>query len=333
MSIKKLNNGKWELNIKPGGRLGKQIRRTFDTQGEAKAAKIYFESEVQKNPEWAPEKKDGRRLKDLITTWWDAHGKNLRSGQDTRKRLDALADYIKNPLATELKPSDFTKYRADRIAEGVKENTLNREHSYLKAMFNELIRIDEWKKENPVQKIRQIKIREQELTYLSKQQIKDLLHSLKASRNTDAYLIAKICLSTGARWSEAESLRTSQVRSNAISLIGKNHKARTLPVSKDLIEEIQKHAKQKKIENGPIFESAYSAFGKAIDRAGIILPDGQLSHVLRHSFASHFMQSGGNILTLQKILDHSNLLMTMRYAHMAPDHLEDTLRLNPLANI
>lgn len=79
--------------------------------------------------------------------------------------------------------------------------------------------------------------------------------------------------------------------------------------------------------------SAYSAFGKAIDRAGIILPDGQLSHVLRHSFASHFMQSGGNILTLQKILDHSNLLMTMRYAHMAPDHLEDTLRLNPLANI
>lgn len=333
MGIKKLDNGKWELNIKPGGRLGKQIRRTYDTQGEAKAAKIYFESEVQKNPEWAPEKKDGRRLKDLITTWWDAHGKNLRSGQDTRKRLDALADYIKNPLATELKPSDFTKYRADRIADGVKENTLNREHSYLKAMFNELIRIDEWKKENPVQKIRQIKIREIELSYLSQQQIKELLEALLESRNTDAYLITKVCLSTGARWSEAENLKISQVRKTAISFIGKNHKVRTLPVSTDLIKDIETHVKEKKIIDGPIFTSAYAAFRTAIERAGIILPEGQLSHVLRHTFASHFMQSGGNILTLQKILDHASLVMTMRYAHMAPEHLEDTLRLNPLAKI
>lgn len=45
-------------------------------------------------------------------------------------------------------------------------------------------------------------------------------------------------------------------------------------------------------------------------------------HVLRHSFASHFVMSGGNILSLQKMLGHSDLKMTLTYAHLAPDFLE-----------
>ncbi|SEG33408.1 hypothetical protein SAMN05216586_105106 [Halopseudomonas aestusnigri] len=38
---------------------------------------------------------------------------------------------------------------------------------------------------------------------------------------------------------------------------------------------------------------------------------------------------GGNILVLQKILGHTLLAMTMRYAHLAPNHLQEALRLNP----
>ena len=62
----------------------------------------------------------------------------------------------------------------------------------------------------------------------------------------------------------------------------------------------------------------------------IELPKGQAAHVLRHSFASHFMMNGGNILALQKILGHSDIKMTMRYAHLSPDFLEEAARLNPL---
>ena len=43
------------------------------------------------------------------------------------------------------------------------------------------------------------------------------------------------------------------------------------------------------------------------------------------------MMNGGNILVLQKILGHSTIAMTMGYAHFAPDHLEDAVRLNPLS--
>ncbi|MGM8060855.1 tyrosine-type recombinase/integrase [Vogesella indigofera] len=47
-------------------------------------------------------------------------------------------------------------------------------------------------------------------------------------------------------------------------------------------------------------------------------------------FASHFMMNGGNILVLQRALGHQSLTMTMRYAHLSPDHLMETRELNPL---
>jgi site-specific recombinase XerD len=43
------------------------------------------------------------------------------------------------------------------------------------------------------------------------------------------------------------------------------------------------------------------------------------------------MMGGGDILSLQRILGHSSITMTMRYAHLSPEHLESALRLSPLA--
>ena len=74
-------------------------------------------------------------------------------------------------------------------------------------------------------------------------------------------------------------------------------------------------------------------FLSVMEKTSIVLPRGQLTHVLRHTFAAHFMMSGGNILALQKILGHHDIKMTMRYAHLAPDHLETALRFNPLATL
>ncbi len=48
-------------------------------------------------------------------------------------------------------------------------------------------------------------------------------------------------------------------------------------------------------------------------------------HALRHTFASHFVMSGGNILSLQKILGHSDIKMTLVYAHLAPNFLEEEM--------
>ncbi|WP_217987841.1 tyrosine-type recombinase/integrase [Halomonas salipaludis] len=76
-------------------------------------------------------------------------------------------------------------------------------------------------------------------------------------------------------------------------------------------------------------EDAYQAFTNALNKTGIQLPKGQRSHVLRHTFASHFVMNGGNLLTPQKILGHQSIQMTMRYAHLAPDHLVEAVKYGP----
>jgi len=60
-------------------------------------------------------------------------------------------------------------------------------------------------------------------------------------------------------------------------------------------------------------------------RAAGLRPSPRPWHLLRHSFASHYMMQGGNILALQKILGHNNLKVTLIYAHLAPDFLGDEM--------
>lgn len=45
------------------------------------------------------------------------------------------------------------------------------------------------------------------------------------------------------------------------------------------------------------------------------------------TFASNFMINRGNVLVFQDVLGHTNVEMTMRYTHFAPDHLTDALTL------
>lgn len=75
--------------------------------------------------------------------------------------------------------------------------------------------------------------------------------------------------------------------------------------------------------------SCRAAFRCAYQRCGFQTP-GQMTHILRHTFASHYMMGE---VALQRILGHSSITMTMRYAHLSPEHLESAMRLSPLAQL
>ena len=79
-----------------------------------------------------------------------------------------------------------------------------------------------------------------------------------------------------------------------------------------------------------LLKPCYSVFRKAMQRAGIKTPAGQLTHVLHHTFASHFMMNGENILVLQRILGHMDIKIAMHYTYFAPDHLSYTILFTPL---
>ncbi|WP_176115351.1 phage integrase, partial [Salmonella enterica] len=198
----------------------------------------------------------------------------------------------------------------------VKPRTVNLEQRNLSSVFGTLKKLGHWSAPNPLAGLPTFKITEGELAFLSVDEIKRLLAACAESQSPSLLMIAKICLATGARWSEAENLQGHQISKYRITYTKtKGKKNRTVPISQDLYHELPKN-------RGKLFTPCRKSFERAVKRAGIDLPEGQCTHVLRHTFASHFMMNGGNILVLRDILGHSDIKMTMVYAHFAPEHLE-----------
>ncbi len=110
-----------------------------------------------------------------------------------------------NPVMTVFKLVVFIEYRSTRITEGTKPATLNRELQTFKAVFNDLIRSGQYDGKNHFSAIKQIRSSEPKTVFLSTDQIKKLFSYLEKS-DSDAYLVALVCLATGARWGEAQGL-------------------------------------------------------------------------------------------------------------------------------
>ncbi len=333
----KKEDGFWHIDERPYGRDGPRIRKKFKVKSEALRHYKWILSEAASTKKWNPPKKDKRLLSDLVQDWYKYHGQNLKSGEQRRDYLLSLCELMGNPLAVNFTGKDFIEFRERRITQGVtgnilnkkgiKPSTCNHDLSYFKAVFNELIRIDNWHGENPLNKVRPLKYDEVELSFLDFDQINELLVALSNCDSRHALVITKICLSTGARWSEAQNLNAEQVKNCKITFNKtKSSKLRTIPISKSLQDEIFTGRRR----NGPLFSYCYKSFERAIKKTSISLPANQLTHILRHTFASQFMMAGRSLLTLNKILGHADIKMTMRYAHLSPDHLEDAVKFNPL---
>ncbi|VXC33835.1 tyrosine-type recombinase/integrase [Pseudomonas sp. 9Ag] len=313
----------WTADFYENGRAGRRIRKKgFLT----KAAAQRYESEF-----FATFKLTGRplddRLSDLVTLWHSLHGCSLKDEKTRLSRTLAIAERLGDPLASEFDALAWARYRQRRLKEASPQ-TVNHEQRYLSAVFSELIRLGAWVGKNPLASIRQIKTDQTELTFLSLPQIRQLLDECRRSTNNHTYPVALLCLATGARWDEAESMsRAALFGGKAHFHRTKNRQSRSVPIPKE-VEEIS--LKLGMPGNGRLFMTCRSAFRGAYKRCGFDTP-GQLTHILRHTFASHYMMAGGDILSLQRILGHSSITMTMRYAHLSPDHLESALRLSPLA--
>jgi site-specific recombinase XerD len=317
------DGNKWKLDFRPEGSTGRRIIRLFNTKGEA----LYFQRQTLAEKQ-AIERSDNRTLTDLINTWYDLHGQSLKSAQDTKNRLLKLTIALDNPIASSVNPEILAQYRKNRLEQGVNPATLNRELVTLKAVYRELKRLSVINYNSAILDVRKLRETKTELSYLTREQLTKLIHQINQSKNDSLPYVVKICLATGARWSEAEKLTHNNCINQGFQFVDtKNGQSRFIPVDDHIFLEVQNRLKQHD------FKSCYSAFRSAFDRSGLIVPTGQLAHILRHTFASHFVMNGGNIIALQKILGHSSLNITMRYSHLAPDYLIQAVQLNPLAII
>ncbi|EGX3935501.1 integrase, partial [Salmonella enterica] len=77
MAVKKLEDGRYEVDVRPRGRDGKRVRRKFDRKADAHAYERDVISKYQ-NKDYLSRPADKRRLSEFIALWWQLIGRNKR---------------------------------------------------------------------------------------------------------------------------------------------------------------------------------------------------------------------------------------------------------------
>ena len=326
MAINKTNTGKYKLEIYPDGRNGKRIRRTFDTKAEA----LRFERHTlitANNDPWNPKTiSDNRTLSELAKRYDDLHVKTLADRTNQMRYLTRVINHLGDPVAKDLTKNIYSEYIATRRHDGSKQSTLNTELIRIKSMFNKLHELNEIQYECPIKALKPLKLDESEKTYLELPSLKILMDALE-SEDKDCYLTAKLCASTGARWGEAQNMESNRVKKhNVYYTKTKTARNRTVGISEEFYEELPK-------SRGRLFADTYMKFLNVFHELKLDVPKGQATHILRHTFATHYMKNGGNILDLRVILGHSKIEMTMIYAHHSPSYTHHATTLNPICFI
>jgi integrase len=243
-----------------------------------------------------------------------------------------LIPVFKGVYLYEITPEMVEQYKAARLSD-VEPATVNREIACLRNLFNKAVA---WRyvRRNPVHGVKMLKEPPGRIRYLESAEITALLKAIDTlPRKSGAYLkpIVVMALNTGMRKAEILNLKWSAVDLNArkITILkSKNNEVRTVPVNDTLFEALNKLYKASETRyvfahsDGDAFRNVRRSFDRALKLAKI---QDFVFHDLRHTFASHLVMSGCNLRTVQQLMGHKDIKMTMRYSHLSKEHLQDAV--------
>ncbi len=148
----------------------------------------------------------------------------------------------------------------------------------------------------------------------------------EAARNTRDELIVRVLYFGGIRRQELCDLDVPDIqwdRERVVIRSGKGGKSRTILLPLSVLEGLRKHLGRRRV--GPVFQSERKGKRLSVrgvnhivatigDRAGVSNPNPRLvnvnPHLLRHSFARHYLAKGGDIRKLSQLLGHANVAIT-----------------------
>lgn len=199
-------------------------------------------------------------------------------------------------------------------------------------------------REDPAINIQSPKFRQALPEFLSLQEVERLLQQPDISTTAglrDKAMI-ELLYSTGLRVSELCGLKTSdlQMEVGCLRCIGKGNKERLVPVGRRALEAVQEYMRKSRPEILHERSSPYifvSRTGKAINRivfwktlgdygrkAG--LRKGLTPHMLRHSFATHLLNRGADLRSVQMMLGHADISTTQIYTHVVEERLKQVYK-------
>lgn len=264
-------------------------------------------------------------FEDFADQFLETHSKlNKRSWRSDKYILANLKAFFKNTYLSKIGPEMVERYKAKRI-KGVSPATVNREIALIKTMLNKAVT---WARlpVNPIAgkavgKLKEKNTRERILSF-------DETSRLINAAVPRLRPILIIALNTGMRRNEILSLKWDNLNEPERYIFiedSKTGKSRKVPMNEQVISAFNGLSK---INDQLVFynpetkaslKDIKTAFRSTCVRAKI---KGLRLHDLRHTFAWRYMEAGGDIVSLSKILGHSSIQMTMRYCNATPEHMQ-----------
>ncbi|MAT13278.1 MAG: tyrosine recombinase XerC [Rhodopirellula sp.] len=254
------------------------------------------------------------------------------------------------PSPKEFQPTDLREFISAMGEAGYARTSISRRLATLRSFFRYCLR-EGLVTQNPAKPLRNPRKHRKLPHFLSGEDIKRLLSAPDRSKPLGLRdrAILETMYSGGLRVSELVALSDGDIYldEGLVRVLGKGKKERFAPLGSYAVNAIQEWRSRRRLApdviEGPGAPTFTNKFGKRItDRSirrvidkyvGITGLDPRTSpHTLRHSFATHLLDSGADIRSVQELLGHKSLVTTQIYTHLSTAKLRDVYeRTHPLA--
>ena len=239
-----------------------------------------------------------------------------------------------------LTADDFRKYLFEQMKADLGRATIRLHFAAMRSFFKFLTRRRGWTT-NPlleVQLPKQEKKLPVTLTITQVTAMLDLPLRTPKEKQSPAWAperdaaILEMFYSTGVRISELASMNVADVDiyTETVRVLGKGRKERICPVGEPALRALQRYRTKAGVHDGALFRSKV---GKRMTTVGIGdmvkkycrlagLPINVTPHKFRHSFATHLLNNGADLRSVQELLGHASLSTTQIYTHVTTERIK-----------
>jgi len=228
------------------------------------------------------------------------------------------------------------KYLALLKEKNFKPRTVGRRLATLRSFFKFLTR-EGYLKNNPIASLSSPKQDKHLPSFMTEEEVSKLIQAAspkdaKDERGSRDRAILETFYSTGIRISELVGLDIEDVdfKSGIVKVMGKGKKERIVPIGEIALSAIKAYLNKRKKETTALFLNKNHT--RITDRGVrdivkkyirmVTIKQGVSAHTFRHSFATHMLNHGADLRSVQELLGHANLSTTQIYTHLTTDKLK-----------
>ena len=280
-------------------------------------------------------------IDNFIDVLWLEKGLSKNTLSAYRHDISSFSDWYKGVSLLEVQRVDLLDYLSQRLKDGYSSRSTARSLSSLRAFYSH-ITVKHNLKENPTSRVDSPKLGRSLPKTLSEDEVEKLI----SSPDVEDYIglrdraMLELIYACGLRVSELISLDmlNLNLRQGVIRVIGKGEKERLVPMGEEAVDWVQRYINKGRPyllkEDNKVSELFLSKRGKSMTRqtfwyrikeyANKASINKDLSpHTLRHAFATHLINHGADLRTVQLLLGHSSLSTTQIYTEVARHRMKE----------